>query len=107
MALTSNGKLDQFKMQWAIADDDQLTSTEKAIALVILMHRNATVGDCRPSLSTIARRSSFSQRTVERTILKLENKSVLTVTSGRQGYSNRYVFEEDREDLDYLEHFGK
>lgn len=74
----------------AVADSD-LSATEKGVAHAISTYMNKS-GYAYPGRETIARRSSFSIRTVDKAIKQIERAGFLKVTrvSGGNGKTNSY-----------------
>lgn len=78
-----NNLLDQQR----ILQRQDLTSTEKFVAIVILSFRNAETGRCNPSIisknkekESVCTRTGFSKVCVTKTIKSLETKGVFSIT---------------------------
>jgi Helix-turn-helix domain len=63
-----------------------LPSSEKMVLLALADNSNDE-GVCWPSIRTICRKTSLTERTVQKCILKLSDKNLLSV-QGRHGHSN-------------------
>lgn len=77
-----------FRWRQAILDSE-LRSTERLVALVLSTHMDRHGASCYPSLTTIARESGVSRRTVLRALAALELAGLLSVMH-RQGTVSKY-----------------
>lgn len=77
---------------WAISG---LKTGEKFVLLSLADQANDR-GEAFPSVSTIARRCSMTERTVFRLIAGLAEKGMVSVVSGGVGKSNRYCLTPDK-----------
>lgn len=84
--------------QSMILDRQDLTSTEKLVAVVILSFRNSQNGRCNPSIfsensqkETVCSRSSLTRKCVINAISNLEKKNILKTTK-EIGKPSRYQF---------------
>ena len=80
--------------QCAIIEREDLTGPETCVALVLLWHRNTKTGLCYPSITTLARESGYSVRTVSRALDGLRQKGVVE-SEQATGAANHYRFEAD------------
>lgn len=74
-----------------------LPQTEKMVLLCLCDHANDN-GECWPSIDTLARKCSVSDRTIQRTIRKLVSDGVLTaeMSNGRKANSYRIDLSQPR-----------
>lgn len=71
-----------------LLDDSDLTLHEFAVYVALLRFRDSKTGKCFPGMTTIADRARVSRETVKRTIPKLVDKGLITVTKRREGVKN-------------------
>ncbi|MBG6237395.1 hypothetical protein IWX78_000338 [Mycetocola sp. CAN_C7] len=72
---------------WVIRDYD-FDANELLVYLALLNHRDHTTGTAYPSISTIAKESRTSPRTVRRTLPMLEQRGIIKVTRRPLGNGN-------------------
>jgi DNA-binding MarR family transcriptional regulator len=60
--------------------------TEKLVLLALADRANDDGSSCDPSVLTLARKTSLSRRTVQRTLSKLKEKRLVVVCEGNHAY---------------------
>jgi hypothetical protein len=70
--------------------DSELDPASRHVALVLAMYMKASDRTCFPSKLTLARRTGYSKRTVDRAIRQLEETGYLDVRHSRGNRKNHY-----------------
>ena len=103
MALTPNGKLDQFSVQRHIRDT-YMHSTDKLVAFVLLSFRSATTAQCNPSLTRICAGAGLGRTAVVDALNRLDTSGFVHRRRGTSWRTTEYTFSFDEHDLDELKH---
>ena len=67
-------------LSWAMEQFD-LGTSEKMVLVVLANHHNAETGQCNPSIPRIARYSSCSDRTVQRSLAELIKQGLIAIST--------------------------
>lgn len=78
-------------IQWALPHE--LPPTDKLVLVTLAYHYNDESGQCNPGIATLASETGMSERSVQRTIRRLESANYLRVTNPNGGRGNRMAVE--------------
>lgn len=79
-----------YRLQRWLIEHAHITTTEFAVALVLVWHRNEKTGLCCPGQAMVAREAKLTERGARKALASLERKGIITVR--RKGRANRYFF---------------
>lgn len=81
---------ENIRLQRLIFGDDNLTTSERIVALCLIWHRNTRTKQCNPGQATIARETGLKERAVRSALHGLVGKEVIRST--RTQKTTRYEF---------------
>lgn len=78
-------------ISWALTADHTLSPTEQLVLVVIAHHFSEKTQNCWPSHRLLARETKLSLSSVNRALSRLQILGLIELSTGGQGYSNRYT----------------
>ena len=87
-------RLDNWKLLSYLRDDLFLEQSEKLLAILVALHRNAITFDCSPSNLRLAKQFKRTDRTVRTILQSLRKKSILFWVRNSEK-RNQYYFRMD------------